>query len=92
MANNELLIANLGALGAANLQVYIESADKNKTSTITVGPQSFVQINASQVGTLPWNLGINNQYPQPTVTQLPAVVNVVLNTLTAILYPSTAPK
>ena len=91
MANNELLIANLGAAGTASLQVYVQSADGKKTPPITVGPQSFVEINSFN-GELPWNLGINNQFPQPTINNLPAVVSVVLNNLTAILYPSTAPK
>ena len=90
MANNELLIANLGPLGTENFQVYIQSANGNKTSPITVGPQSFVQINALQVGTLPWNLEIKST--QSNITELPAVVSVLLNQLTAILYPSTTRK
>ena len=91
MVNKELVIANLGAAGTANLQVYLQSADGKQTSPIEIGPQSFVEINSFN-GELPWNLGINNKFPQPTIKNLPAVVSVVLNTLTAILYPSIAPK
>ena len=100
MANNELLIANLDPLDdPEKLQVYLQSADgTKKTPPTPIGPQSFVAINtsqvASQVGQPPWTLGINDIPPQSsdTILHLPAVVNIRLRNLTAILYPFTASK
>jgi hypothetical protein len=92
MANKELLIANLDLSGTKPLQVYFQSTDGKQTPPIAIGPQSFVEISTSLVGTPPWTLWVNNAVQPNTIDALPAVVSISFNILTAILYPSTASK
>jgi hypothetical protein len=88
MENNKLFIANLAAPGLASIQIYLQSSEGKKVAPISVGPQSFVQIDSSQVGALPWSLGVNAPTGHLSVAELPAVASLVYNSLTAILYPS----
>jgi hypothetical protein len=90
MANNELLIANLGSPADPNpliLHVQIKSSEK-QVSAPAVGPQSFVQVSESNVGAPPWTLTIQETKFQLLVNSLPAIASVN-RSLTTVLYPPT---
>ena len=96
MENNKLLIANLGAPGVTDIQIIVQSSEGKKTPSIPVGPQSFVQIDKSQVGELPWMYGINSAPAHfGPIKSLPVIASLIYDdatkkaTLTALLYPST---